>query len=132
MHDLIDDHLGQWCRERSADEIVQALWESGIPVSSVMLPDELVDNPQLASRGWWSTVAHPIGGDEIHNGYPVSFSAGPTSPHRRHAPLLGEHNREVLGGLLGVSEEEMSKLEADEVIGTRPSGTKPANIDTSV
>jgi crotonobetainyl-CoA:carnitine CoA-transferase CaiB-like acyl-CoA transferase len=39
---------------------------------------------------------------------------------RRHAPLFGEHNREVLGGVLGLSDQELAALEADRVIGDRP------------
>ena len=36
------------------------------------------------------------------------------------APRLGEHNQEVLQGLLGVSDEEMERLEEEMVIGTEP------------
>lgn len=32
-------------------------------------------------------------------------------------PKVGEHNEEVLGGLLGYSEEEIAKLYANDVIG---------------
>ena len=34
-------------------------------------------------------------------------------------PKVGEHNEEVLGGLLGYSEEEIAKLYANNVIGNR-------------
>ena len=40
-----------------------------------------------------------------------------TPPHiQRHAPLLGEHNREVFCGLLGMEEAEVSRLEEEQVI----------------
>jgi crotonobetainyl-CoA:carnitine CoA-transferase CaiB-like acyl-CoA transferase len=38
------------------------------------------------------------------------------------APTLGQHNREVLGEWLGLSEEELAQLEEDDVIGDRPTG----------
>jgi crotonobetainyl-CoA:carnitine CoA-transferase CaiB-like acyl-CoA transferase len=35
---------------------------------------------------------------------------------RRHAPLLGQHNRYVLGGILGLSDEEIARLADEDVI----------------
>jgi len=40
----------------------------------------------------------------------------------RPAPRLGEHNREILTGLLGIVESELARLTAEKIIGTRPSG----------
>lgn len=37
-HDLIDEHLGAWCEQRSGDEIVGCLWDAGVPVAKVMQP----------------------------------------------------------------------------------------------
>jgi crotonobetainyl-CoA:carnitine CoA-transferase CaiB-like acyl-CoA transferase len=41
---------------------------------------------------------------------------------RTPAPTLGQHNEAVLGGLLGLSAEELRSLEDAEIIGTRPKG----------
>jgi crotonobetainyl-CoA:carnitine CoA-transferase CaiB-like acyl-CoA transferase len=40
----------------------------------------------------------------------------------RPAPTLGEHNREVLTTLCGLTDAELNRLAAQEVIGTRPKG----------
>ena len=47
-------------------------------------------------------------------------SAKPTSrlPIRSAPPTLGEHNREILGGLLGLSDAEIEQLTRDGIIGT--------------
>ena len=41
---------------------------------------------------------------------------------RKAAPTFGEHNERVLGGVLGLSPDELRELEAEGVIGTRPEG----------
>jgi crotonobetainyl-CoA:carnitine CoA-transferase CaiB-like acyl-CoA transferase len=51
------------------------------------------------------------------------FGRQPARRFARPAPKLGEHNVEVLGGLLGCSSGEIAALEADRIIGTRPLGT---------
>jgi crotonobetainyl-CoA:carnitine CoA-transferase CaiB-like acyl-CoA transferase len=50
-------------------------------------------------------------------GYPARFEAGPHRLHRRRSPLLGEHNREILEGLLGLSPEEIDALDREGIIG---------------
>ena len=50
---------------------------------------------------------------------PFRLSRGPDRVHRTSAPLLGQHNREVLTEL-GLTDDEIGRLEADGVIGTSP------------
>jgi crotonobetainyl-CoA:carnitine CoA-transferase CaiB-like acyl-CoA transferase len=119
QHDAIDGHLAAWCAGRSGDEVVDALWDAGVPVAKVLAGPEVRHIPQLAARGFIESVEHPLTGCSLHYGYPARFSAGPARLHRRPAPTLGQHNREILVDLLGVSPEEFAALEADAVIGTR-------------
>jgi len=46
----------------------------------------------------------------------MRFSSGPQRFHQRHAPLLGEHTRELFEEL-GLAAAELDALEADGVIG---------------
>ena len=46
----------------------------------------------------------------------------------RPAPKLGEHNREVLQGLLGLSDEDLARLEEQKVIGDTPDGAVPLDV----
>ncbi len=118
-HDDIDDHLAAWCAARSADDIVEALWPAGVPVAKVIQPHEQASLPQLEHRGYFESVDHPVTGSTRHSTLPIRFSSGPERFHRRHAPLLGEQNGEVLAAL-GVSTDELAQLEADGVIGRAP------------
>ena len=118
-HDLIDKHLNQWCRRQSGDEIVTRLWHAGVPVAKVMQPHRQTELPQLAARGFFENVDHPLKGAVPHSTLPIRFTGGPPRFHRRHAPLLGEHNRELLTEI-GLTPAEIDELEADGVIGHAP------------
>ena len=84
-----------------------------------MQPHRQTELPQLAARGFFEEVDHPVNGPASHSTVPVRLSHGPDAFHRRPAPLLGEHNREVLRDL-GLSDAEIAELEDDGVIGTEP------------
>ncbi|BBZ32609.1 CaiB/BaiF CoA transferase family protein [Mycolicibacterium confluentis] len=117
--DLLDEHLAAWCRTRSADEIVETLWPAGVPVAKVLQPHRQTEIPQLAHRGFFEEVEHPVNPTAPHSTMPVRLSTGPGRVHRMPAPLLGEHNREILREL-GLTDSEIAELKADGVIGTEP------------
>ncbi|WP_319454278.1 MULTISPECIES: CoA transferase [unclassified Mycobacterium] len=117
-HDEIDDALAAWCAKRSAAEIVETLWPAGVPIGKVMLGHRQTELEQLQARGFFETVDHPVAGPIRHSTFPVRFSGGPHAFLHRHAPLLGEHNIELLSEL-GVSDAEIAQLEADGIVGTR-------------
>ncbi|CAJ1581331.1 CoA transferase [[Mycobacterium] wendilense] len=127
-HDLIDTELAAWCRTRSGDEIVETLWPAGVPVAKVMQPHRQTELAQLEHRGFFERVAHPAAGAAAHSTLPVRLSVGPDRYHRAPAPLLGQHNREILGRL-GMDDAQLAALEADGVIGTEPAmgGRKKAS-----
>ena len=95
-HDLIDRHLAEWCSVRTGDEVVAALWDNGVPVGKVMQPHRQTELEQLSSRGFFETVDHPVNPATRHSTMPFRFSRGPERVHRTPAPLLGQHNHEVL------------------------------------
>ncbi len=115
-HDQIDAMLGAWCRARSADEIVERLWSAGVPVGKVVQPHDQPELPPLEFRHFFEEVDHPVIGTSRYSTLPMRFSGGPDRLHTRHAPLLGEHNRDLLGEL-GLGPAEIDALEADGVIG---------------
>jgi crotonobetainyl-CoA:carnitine CoA-transferase CaiB-like acyl-CoA transferase len=115
-HDRIDEMLAQWCRARSADDIVDTLWPAGVPVGKVVQPHHQPDLPPMQHRQFFEELRHPVIGSSRYSTLPMRFSRGPDQWHARPAPLLGEHNRELLGEL-GLSDAELDTLEADGVIG---------------
>ena len=88
-----------------------------MPAAPVVQPPDVIDNPALQARGYFQTANHPLCGPLP---YPVRRS--PVTSSTVAAPLLGQHNAEVLGGSLGLSAQELDRLAADDVIGTWPLG----------
>jgi crotonobetainyl-CoA:carnitine CoA-transferase CaiB-like acyl-CoA transferase len=124
-HDLIDENLHAWCESRTGDDIVEALWSHGVPVATVMQPHRQSELAQLAVRGFFEDVGHPLNAKALHSTLPFTSTRGPDQVHVQPAPLLGQHNRELLSEL-GLSDKEIDELEAHGVIGTAPAmhGTK--------
>jgi crotonobetainyl-CoA:carnitine CoA-transferase CaiB-like acyl-CoA transferase len=129
-HDLIDEHLSTWCADRGGDDIVQCLWDLGVPVGKVMQPHRQTEIPQLHFRGFFEDVGHPVNESVPHSTVPVRFSAGPERFHLKPAPLLGEHNHELLAEL-GLSDDEIAELETDGVIGRAPGNARRAATPAS-
>jgi crotonobetainyl-CoA:carnitine CoA-transferase CaiB-like acyl-CoA transferase len=117
--DLIDDRLAAWCEHRSRDDIVASLWNAGVPVAKVMQPHRQTELDQLAFRGFFEDVDHPVNGRARLSTVPMRVSGGPGHFHTRPAPLLGQHNHEVLAEL-GLTASEIADLEADGIIGQAP------------
>ena len=126
-HDRIDEHLSAWCEERRGDGIVEALWSNGVPVAKVMQPHRQSELPQLSARGFFEDVDHPVNARTPHSTLPFRSTRGLDRVHTQSAPLLGQHNRELLSEL-GLSDKDIDELEAQGVIGTAPAmhGTSSA------
>ncbi|HEX4018805.1 MAG TPA: CoA transferase [Frankiaceae bacterium] len=123
--ELIDGHLTAWCGARTGEEIVDELWGFGVAVARVLQPHEQPELPPLQARGFFEPVDHPVNGQARHSTLPIRFAEGPQRFHVRHAPLLGEHTREVLESL-GFEAAALEALEQAHVIGTTPTASAGA------
>jgi len=120
-HDAIDAELREHFASREREAAVAELVAAGIPAAAVLDPRATHRHPQLAARGFFEQVAHPEVGTHLVPAIPFRYDSVPRWI-LRPAPMLGEHGREVLGELLGLSAAEFDALEAERVIGTRPVG----------
>ena len=84
-----------WLAEQPADEAVDAMNAAGIPAAHVNDIAEAAEMDHLAERGTFVDVDHPRYGELTLTDTPLDLSETPPTI-RRHAPLLGEHSREVL------------------------------------
>ena len=111
----LDGHVADWTRQREAGEITELLQAHGVAAIPVMSAEERLFNPHFQDRGLYSDIEHPsLGAEPIYN---LMWNLSRTPPSiRRHAPLMGEHNRQIFGGLLGMDEAEIARLEEEQVL----------------
>ena len=107
-------------REREPVELEAALQAVGVAGCRVTPPHRLTEDVGLRHFGFFQELTRELTGTHLYKTYPFRFSGFPAA-HRRPAPLLGEHNRELLSELLGLGEDELDDLEAAGEIGTTPS-----------
>ncbi|MBW8827100.1 MAG: CoA transferase [Acidobacteria bacterium] len=119
-HDQIDAELGAWCAARSDEEVVDALWPRGVPAGQVLMPSDQLAVAALATSRYYELVDHPVMGTAPYQTFPVRFSRQRPPLIPRRSPLLGEHNRAVLGDLVGMTDTELAELEASGALADRP------------
>jgi len=112
--DEIDAMIEGWTAKRPKHEVLSILAGAGIPCGAVLDSAEVLSDPHLRQRGFITDLEHPRRGGYPMPGNPVRLSDSPTEVVR--APLLGEHNGEVYGKLLGVGQAELDTLRRDGVI----------------
>ncbi|OBF85217.1 acyl-CoA transferase [Mycobacterium sp. 852002-51163_SCH5372311] len=120
--DEIDGWLRAWFAGQPLESTVERLAGAGIPAAPVVSPSLVTENPQLRDRGFFEQLVHPSTGAGLYPCPPFARLAGHTRWLHRPPPRLGEHNDEVLRDRCGLSGEELARLAADGVIGTRPAG----------
>ncbi|MAG34558.1 MAG: hypothetical protein CL908_27120 [Deltaproteobacteria bacterium] len=117
--DAIDAGLAAIFAERDVADCVDVLTKAGVPAAPLLNARDVRPHPHLEARGFFVTHEHPEAGPIGYPSFPMRFS-GHYLPVQRATHLLGEHNDEVLREKLGLSDDELTKLRADKVIGERP------------
>ena len=104
----IDQALSDWCAQHSSREIIDTLEEARVPVGPIYSVQDMMDDPHYNARGMFETVE--IDGKPLK--IPAIMPKLSRTPGETHWPgaAIGEHNNEILGGLLGLSDEEIAAL----------------------
>ena len=93
-HDLVAALILEWTSRHTSDEIFAASQAHRAPFSRIPEPAAVLDNDHLRQTEFWSHLDHPVLGPHTVPGVPFTVD-GERAPLRR-APLLGEHNAELL------------------------------------
>ena len=107
----LDALVSGWTRRLSPREVMETLQAHGVTAGMVSDGTTLVTDLHLRSRGSVVEHEHPRQGRLTLPGIVMKLSETPGTI-RRHAPLLGQDTHAVLNGLLGLTDEEIGRLEA--------------------
>ncbi|HEX5366261.1 MAG TPA: CoA transferase [Acidimicrobiales bacterium] len=114
--DDLDRAVAGWTAGRDRFAVAGLLQQAGVPAAAVTRPEDRIEHdPATAAWGLWPVVEHPEMGRVRVDGIPVHLSATDWRIERA-APLLGQHNREVFCGILGLDEGELAALRAEGVV----------------
>jgi crotonobetainyl-CoA:carnitine CoA-transferase CaiB-like acyl-CoA transferase len=111
----LDRRIAEWTAGLEAFELMARLQQAGVRAGVVQTVEDLLSDPQLLHRGHFRRLVHPVLGELAyeHSGFRLS-----ASPPRldRPGPRLGEHNADVLEGILGLDPDEVQRLAAAGVV----------------
>lgn len=114
-HDLIDERLTAWTSAQTPSAVMDTLTAAGVPAGALQRSEQLAEDPQYHYRNFHRYHDHPVMGHVPYAGNQFripGYAGGPNGP----APLLGEHNRAVFGDILGLSDEEIARLQQADII----------------
>lgn len=111
----LDRVVESWTRKHTSQEVTRVLQGAGVAAGPVQNVFDLIDDPHFNERDSIVNIDHPEVGTRRMLALPAKFSAMPKLAYS-HSPLLGEHNAQVLGELLGNKPDRLKQLTDAEAI----------------
>jgi CoA:oxalate CoA-transferase len=104
-----------WLRDQPKHEVVAKAQEAHVLAAPVNTIADLFSDPHFQARNPWEVIDHSVTGPVRYPGAPFRMSETPM-PHPRRAPMLGEHNEQILCEQLGYGHEDLRVLRETGVI----------------
>jgi formyl-CoA transferase len=112
----IEEIVADWARARDAAEIDRVLNEAGVICGPIYTIADIFEDPQFQAREMLLEHEDPEFGPYVGPGIVPKFSGTPCEVRWSATWVEGSHNRDVYGGLLGLSDAELAELEAEGVL----------------
>ena len=112
--DELDEIITAWTESRDYYHVMEVMQGVGVAAAPSLSAEGLFNDAHIKEREVFRKVSHPVLGQNWVIAPPWRLSETPASIRR--APLLGEHNEDVLEGLLGLTSKELEELKEQEVI----------------
>jgi len=113
--DLLVPQVAAIMLQKSSADWLVALNAEGIPCGPINDIEQVFADPQVQHRGLQLELDHPDAGKVASVANPIRMSLTPVQ-YDRAPPLLGQHTGEVLIRLLGMDEQDVSRLKQDNII----------------
>jgi formyl-CoA transferase len=112
----IEGIVAAWAKARTAAEIDEVMNEAGVICGPIYTIADIFDDPQFQARDMLVKHSDPEFGEYVGPGIVPKFSGTPCEVRWSATWDEGSHNRDVYGGLLGLSDAELAQLEEDGVL----------------
>ncbi len=114
VREELDEIISEWTRQHTKTEAMEILAGADVPAGALLDISDFANDPAYVKQGIIVEVDHPVRGKVKMPGFVPRMSGN--SIEYRPSPALGEHNGEIYGGVLGLSEEEIADLKEKKVI----------------
>ena len=109
----MDSEIEAWSQTLEKYELMGKCQAEGVRAMPVQSSEDRVEHdPQLRARGMYSEMHHPMLGPWKFQNAPFELKKSPAEVVRP-PPMIGQHNREVFEGLLGLSPQEIRNAYED-------------------
>ena len=105
----LETAIAAWTREQKAEAIEDLLQAAGVPAHVVSRSDDFARDLDLREAGHLNKINDPVFGEAEIEGPRFALDRTPLAAIRR-GPRIGEHTKEVLANVLGMSEPEITQL----------------------
>ena len=108
------NEIERWTKTKTKFEVMEILNPLNVPCGPVLSMKELAEEPSLRASGTVVEVDHPTRGSYLTVGNPIKLSDSPSEVER--APLLGEHTRDILQNVLGMTDQELEAAQGEGAV----------------
>jgi hypothetical protein len=117
--------------DQECDAVLGKAHGLGLAAAPLLDGEAVLFDESLNDRGLFELVDRDGVGSRPHPRlFAVLADGQPIGVPLRPPPRLGQHNEEILGGLLGLDNTQLATLAAERIIGTRPKGGLPRPFST--
>ncbi len=115
-HAELKPHIEEWLKDKTIDEAVDILLKAGVPAAPINTIDRVAKDPHIAgAREMFVEIEHPKAGKFKITGNQIKLTNHKIDTFKP-APLLGQHNHDVLKELAGLTDAEIDALAEEKVI----------------